>query len=185
MNQIRWFIRRGEKPALLSAGVSEEAAEAGAAWDVNALYCGSARAERGNAAGRRVTGDQSLHILGIGIPHNSHLFQVIFGDREKGTEESREPIWQGLIMSLSLSLLLSWDVRPLSELANFVFTNHSVGCRERKKMRRRKKKKRKTLIGKPQCSKQRREEKKLRFCFTFKTTKTKPGEEKGAEIYQQ
>jgi len=74
------------------------------AWDVNALYCSSAWAEQGNAAGRRVTGGQSPSMLGICIPHNANLFHVIFREREKCTVESSEPIWQELIMSLSLAL---------------------------------------------------------------------------------
>lgn len=78
-----------------------------AAWDVNALYCGSTWAEQGNAAGRRVTGGQFLNILGICIRNNSHLFHVVSREREKCTVESREPVWQGLIMSLSLFLSCS------------------------------------------------------------------------------
>lgn len=79
---------------------------------------------------------------------------------------------------------LSQNVRCLSELANFVFTNHYVGCRERKKNGKKKKKKeKKTLIGKPECSKQRNGEKKLCFYIIFKRRKTKPGEKKGAGIY--
>lgn len=83
----------------------------------------------------------SLNALGIRSPHNSHSFHVIFRERGKSTVELRGLIGQGLIMSVSLSLLLSRDVWPLSELANFVFTNHSVGCREREKKERRRKKK--------------------------------------------
>lgn len=58
-------------------------------WNGNALYCGSAWAEQGNAAGTRVTGGQSLNILGICIPHNSHLFHVFFREREKYMVELR------------------------------------------------------------------------------------------------
>lgn len=97
--------------------------------------------------------------------------------------------------SLSLSLLLSWDVRPLSELANFVFTIHSVGCREKEKKKRKdflKKIEKKPLIAKPECSKQRKgEKKKLCFYIIFKTkkknqqtNKTRRGK-RGAGIYHQ
>lgn len=91
----------------------------------------------------QVTGGQSLNILGICIPHNSHLFHVVFREREKYTVELRDYLASAdhFSLSLSLSLLLSWDVWPLSELANFVFTNHSVGCREKEKKKEKIKKK--------------------------------------------
>lgn len=50
------------KNALFAAGVPAGKAES---WEGNALCCGSAWAEQGNAAGTRVTGGQSLKILGI------------------------------------------------------------------------------------------------------------------------
>lgn len=77
---------------------------------------------------------------------------MVFREREKYTVELRDYLASADHFSLPLSLLLSWDVWPLSELANFVFTNHSVGCREKDKKKEKIKKKKevekKTLIAK-------------------------------------
>lgn len=117
-------------------GFGEGSSRQKAAGDVNALYCGRAWAELETLqAGGSLVASPWIY-WEFAFPIILTCLVWFFGEREKHTAESRESIWQGLIVSLSLSLLLSRDVRPLSELANFVFTNNSVGCRERKKKRR-------------------------------------------------
>lgn len=64
---------------------------------------------------------------------------MVFREREKYTVELRDYLASADHFSLSLSLLLSWDVWPLSELANFVFTIHSVGCKEKEKKKKKEK----------------------------------------------
>jgi len=70
-------------------------------------------------------------------------------------------------------------------LANFVFTNHSVGCRERKKTGKKNKKKMKALIEKPECSKQRQGRKSSAFISSSRGEKQNQERKKGAGIYQK
>lgn len=100
-----------------------------------------------------------------------------FSEKGRNARWSRESLfgkgWSCLSLFLSSSLgmfglCLNWLIlySPTTLLA--------VGKEKKKTWR----KKKETLIGKPECSKQRRGEKKLCFYVIFKRKKTKPGEKK-------